>query len=481
MNPRIECGGFPARFSVKYNLAPVPPLSLTFFGSRTGDPRVAPHSIVELEVRGSATNLQFDIKKPERPACGLMSMRKSKKCQGESRGDRGYGHQVRELEQDLAQRWWNLPVGIHLPLNDGNCCQLVFAGRPGGTVGPDVHDAVLDFSYSLKSRSARRISSHCEHGKKQVGDVEFHVRSSDWFAHQHHTDARYNNVILHIVLICDDPAPILRQDGAIIPFCSLYDLCNLLDPSLLTPGWPCQHLMSQLNDQERTRLLQQAGLLRFEQKAHAFVELLHNASPSKQFSAYDTCLIPALAESLGYGRDRAFFRAVGLHLLDLPHTVPEPLGRMAEPPSLDASRLHILSDLVEQWRETGAWETLRRIMTSIPLEPTRRSTGMDVIHNIHSVFGRLSTARTDIVICNVVLPFTTAVALIEHDISLAERARELYLAYPDLSSNQITRAMSKHLQVKAHGACQQQGLHYIYQQTCREKRCGECIAGKRDI
>ena len=30
------------------------------------------------------------------------------------------------------------------------------------------------------------------------------------------------------------------------------------------------------------------------------------------------------------------------------------------------------------------------------------------------------------------------------------------------------------------GACQQQGLHFIYAQTCREKRCIDCMPGKQD-
>jgi hypothetical protein len=37
------------------------------------------------------------------------------------------------------------------------------------------------------------------------------------------------------------------------------------------------------------------------------------------------------------------------------------------------------------------------------------------------------------------------------------------------------------LQAEPRGACQQQGLHYIYQQTCREKRCKQCMAGKREL
>jgi hypothetical protein len=79
---------------------------------------------------------------------------------------------------------------------------------------------------------------------------------------------------------------------------------------------------------------------------------------------------------------------------------------------------------------------------------------------------------------HVVLPFAAAVASLEGDDSLSERARLLYTRYPGLPSNQVTRAMSRQLQLQAEprGACQQQGLHYIYQQTCREKRCAHCLA-----
>ena len=40
------------------------------------------------------------------------------------------------------------------------------------------------------------------------------------------------------------------------------------------------------------------------------------------------------------------------------------------------------------------------------------------------------------------------------------------------------RSGSHHLLIlerEPRSACQQQGLHYVYAQTCREKRCGECL------
>jgi len=242
------------------------------------------------------------------------------------------------------------------------------------------------------------------------------------------------------------------------------------------------------------------------------------------------CLIPALAEALGFGRDRAFFRAAGLHLIGAVKTFPDPLGRALQPSPLDTNRLYILRALVEQWRTTGAWETFRQALLATSTEnflprrggsgveqggdacvalaaddhpghasgtptqgdasvptphpstpaPTRQSAGL---HQLRNIFHGLGTARTDILICNIVLPFAAAVAQQDNYPVLGEYARNLYSAYPGLSSNQITRAMCKQLLLKSEpkGACQQQGLHFIYAQTCREKRCNECLIGKLEV
>ncbi len=378
-------------------------------------------------------------------------------------------------EDDVARCWWNLLPGSLLPLSDGRRWRLLFAGRSGSATGPDVRDAVLCSVAARSSATGAPV-------ERYVGDIEFHNRATDWFVHEHHTDPRYNAVILHVVSICDDMQPTRRQDGACVPICSIQDLpLRLLLPVSAREGraWPCHCVMQHLSSDEQEKLLTQAGLLRFEQKTHVFLEQLHAARTIDLPELYDRCLLPALAEGLGYGRDRAFFRAVGLRLAGLAHILPQPAGHTAGPAPLDAARLKVLNRLFAQWWP-GIWERFSLLLLS-----PRDDELTAMLHSLRATLRDLglSLARADILICNVLSPFAAAVALLEGNTCLEERARALYLHHPGLSSNRITRMMSAQLLLakEPRGSCQQQGLHYIYQQNCREKMCESCLVGKRDI
>ena len=255
-------------------------------------------------------------------------------------------------EGRVADFWWSLASPTSLPLFQGGRCHVLFVGYPGGAAGPDVRDAVLLFDTPDGKGSERR-----------VGNVEFHIRASDWVTHRHHMDSRYNNVLLHVVLLCDTPSLTIRQDRTVVPVCSLFDITSSLSyssPSHVQQNveqviYPCHIAMTQRSEEEREQLLQRAGILRFEQKRDAFVEGIRACAEGN----YHLCLIPALAEGLAYGRDRAFFRGVALHLSGLSHELPEPLGRSVSPSPLDAARLAVISTLVAQG--ASLWTSLRHV------------------------------------------------------------------------------------------------------------------------
>jgi hypothetical protein len=72
---------------------------------------------------------------------------------------------------------------------------------PNSDSGPDFRHALVKIG---------RVTYH--------GDIEIHRTLLDWIRHQHHTNPRYNNVILHVVLERpSDPTPMTVPSGRSIP------------------------------------------------------------------------------------------------------------------------------------------------------------------------------------------------------------------------------------------------------------------------
>ncbi|AWG20062.1 hypothetical protein FFWV33_00260 [Flavobacterium faecale] len=63
--------------------------------------------------------------------------------------------------------------------------------------------------------------------QKWAGNVEIHIKSSDWYVHHHERDSAYDNVILHVVWEHD--AEILRPDNSEIP---VLELKNYVDKNV---------------------------------------------------------------------------------------------------------------------------------------------------------------------------------------------------------------------------------------------------------
>lgn len=102
------------------------------------------------------------------------------------------------MEMLYQHIWRTGALGRYLILDDGRDIELLSPGILNTDAGPD-------FS------AARLIID----GIEWVGNVEVHVKASDWYRHGHQTNPDYDNIILHVVG-CND-AQVTRADGSPIP------------------------------------------------------------------------------------------------------------------------------------------------------------------------------------------------------------------------------------------------------------------------
>ena len=58
-----------------------------------------------------------------------------------------------------------------------------------------------------------------------AGNLEIHIKSSDWFVHSHEQDKAYDNVILHVVW--EDDTEVFRKDNTPIPTLQLKDVVDV--------------------------------------------------------------------------------------------------------------------------------------------------------------------------------------------------------------------------------------------------------------
>ncbi|QBZ96611.1 DUF2851 family protein [Flavobacterium sangjuense] len=63
--------------------------------------------------------------------------------------------------------------------------------------------------------------------QKWAGNIEIHIKSSDWYLHHHEKDSNYENVILHVVWEHD--TPVFRKDNSEIPVLELKNYTSKRD------------------------------------------------------------------------------------------------------------------------------------------------------------------------------------------------------------------------------------------------------------
>lgn len=146
---------------------------------------------------------------------------------------------------------------------DGRTVRVVHPGKWNLLGGPDFRLARLRF----------------DDGPEVLGDVELHLRASDWDAHHHAADPAYAGVVLHVVLFWPDPGHVTRAgNGAPIPVLPLLPLLlhdleeyatdEAVEVLANRPAAALTDELALLPAPELRRLLEAQALARWRQKVH---------------------------------------------------------------------------------------------------------------------------------------------------------------------------------------------------------------------
>tara|TARA_R110000751_G_scaffold100572_2_gene194489 strand:- start:3724 stop:5037 length:1314 start_codon:yes stop_codon:yes gene_type:complete len=115
-----------------------------------------------------------------------------------------------KMKEDLLHFIWKFkkyPIN-GLVTTSGEAINVVSTGIHNHLSGPDFFNAQLELNQQL-----------------WAGNVEIHIKSSDWYAHNHQEDSNYDNVILHVVW--EDDLSVFRKDGSQIPTLALKEYIPL--------------------------------------------------------------------------------------------------------------------------------------------------------------------------------------------------------------------------------------------------------------
>ena len=188
------------------------------------------------------------------------------------------------MDERFLQSVWQLRqwTADKMSTADGVAVEILHPGIRNRASGPDFSDARIKIGDIL-----------------WAGDIELHVRASDWHRHNHDTDSAYDHVILHVVAV--DDTPIARPDGNIIPQIVLTPKPGLLDRyhDLIARAdidVACQDTLRTLPSIIVTDWINALALDRLKDKASRIDEVIRATQGDWEEAAYRT-----LARALGFG------------------------------------------------------------------------------------------------------------------------------------------------------------------------------------
>ncbi len=165
--------------------------------------------------------------------------------------------------------------------------RVVYQGQFNTGRGPDFKNAIIELA-----------------GEQLRGDIEIHLKTTDWQAHNHHEDVYYNKVILHVVLKHNSPYELtILEDGSAVEILELEHQLSedimKLNQNLEIPATAAVYcdLLSAVDKDRLQAILHSAGIRRFEGKIKRFNTAL-------SLSSFEQVFYEGIFEALGYSKNK---------------------------------------------------------------------------------------------------------------------------------------------------------------------------------
>ncbi|MFL9834565.1 DUF2851 family protein [Chryseobacterium terrae] len=414
------------------------------------------------------------------------------------------------MNEKLLQYLWNFKIFTHFNFKDtdGNPIEILDFGKWNTDSGPDFLMSKIKIKNLILA-----------------GNIELHVKSSDWIFHQHSKDPNYQNIILHVVFQNDIDIPELRHQN--IP---TLELKNFVDKNVFqkyenlineNQFIPCEknfspskipfnfHEENLLKKLEEKSLEIEADLLR--QKNNYEAVMFHHLAYSFGLTV-NTSIFKQLAESIDFNiinkirqnktqLEAIFFGISGwlenpkdaqmkiwkreFDFLKAKYNIPKVIIRpkflRLRPPNFPTIRLSQFADLYYQHQN----------LFSKIISAKNTKSLFEIFKNIHASeywtnhfnFGKISSINhrkvltkdfIDLIILNTVLPVKYTYNKHQNE----NINDEILSFYSEIQSekNSIINEWKK-LGIKTKTSLESQSLIYHFKNYCKAKNCLNCGIG----
>jgi hypothetical protein len=332
------------------------------------------------------------------------------------------------------------------------------------------------------------------------GNIELHLKSSDWYHHNHQLDRAYDNVILHVVYTHDQNVFI---NNKAIPTIELKGLIPEIEEVLNKHEFPCSTFLDELDPIYLESMKEKAIIKRLNRRLLNINKYGDESNPKQ-------VLYSLLAQAFGCKINAQPFQ-------ELTNRIPIKLiikeqcfnvktlilnvSGIGERELLDKNWIHLKSkyklDTMSRhvWKHKGlrpkSFPEIRLLQFAEIVEKFDFDTSFvylgsnELIKNIRSLLIlsdksiKISSAMIDLIIINCFVPFIWWYGNVKMNENIQEKSLDL-LQFLNAEENHILKKW-KAIGVNCINSYDSQSLLEIYNEFCTVKKCLFCEVGNKII